>query len=1297
MATLEAQLANSPTADRAQSTSQALTETPTDDLPYPDLTPPPIVSADLGSAIYRAVQQDSTPTEKAALATFLLEKVMGQRNLGYQAFDWRLGLPAMAKELTTHLVDSSLAACFARLPAFTTLIQRLGPYDLNSLENSPLQVTIAVLCALGARSSPHSALLGVPIPSNQAASAALLLTVGDRREKACRALAALAWDKTSHGQLQAFFDPGSALGAEVLNLQLVRTRLSEQVEDLLRRRITRLDIEEVLASAQAWTSSIQRQFALLATVRSPAFPPVPVSAVKTVWKAVDDVHFSVQRLQQILVNLNYMPDGMDTRHTSVDRHVLLAARLDTRLADVCNYLHIFLERKVQELPQVEGWRELLNESGLRVRKCIKLSAFYYQLFLSSADKHIVYSLTLQMDALPNWTQMACQRVGTLGGPPSSEFEVSEEELEWISKGLQIACFYTPRAAPRLQELEGGRRLIMAHREAGSPLPNSEFTPYATDPADLAADPTDPDPLQYDLYLPNDTSFDFSNLGQVQGTDSFIDHMRDWSPPVGYEALALRPDISHETFDNMALTNAWDGKDGMTAISEFEQPTSPVDTTSPEDLDSPAGTPASAGNWSRRSPSPHELSPEERRQPPLASNHFFALTQIATILATDGVAHQQLLPTRGGLPSHVKSLQVTLKLKSGEVLSGVGEGEDPATARAYASKIVLVELRQRGLVGGALESDELPIPFEGAHEGSDEACTIRQQSDVDSEGSWAEDDMGPPESKNENLPVSTIVADLGAVEESSTTGGPVEVQVEEHERSPNFATGGLIGANDSATVTQVPLPGDRFDSSAAFLSACRDGLLATLGATMRKFKVVALPDTNGDWVVDDEQSFWEHDHGEDIHEDRYPSVEDDSVGEGGVDLDDGDFIASPSSSSQGGSTAASTGGSHYNDAIPPPTPALDVLLSDAGRQAAYAEQRRIGNPLFQGASQAASAAYLAAIQTLSTKSSKQDRLSSFTKYCTKISVPIFPITPSIVCLWINDVNYEVNDRTIDLERFRLATADIWRDQPGFVEKKLGRYAALIELKQMRALQPNILSLPELSKLLTTLSPVLASTIVAETLHHHGLDSISRLTHLAYSSESIVTDIFEKLGARGGVTRLQCTKVDVLLCTGDFQAVRNRSDLETLDTPARYRVMGDIHNYYAGRKTAPIRQGIFLETFCDITFLTRSSGVFDPRDFMKGHYESVPFTGHMLSTSTHARQYEILRLWQLQQFGPRVNILMWHIEQHGDKAALLAKNPTFAPQIQRGIFGSPALRAVVGHIKPQNHLAGHHHARFSATHN
>ena len=38
-----------------------------------------------------------------------------------------------------------------------------------------------------------------------------------------------------------------------------------------------------------------------------------------------------------------------------------------------------------------------------------------------------------------------------------------------------------------------------------------------------------------------------------------------------------------------------------------------------------------------------------------------------------------------------------------------------------------------------------------------------------------------------------------------------------------------------------------------------------------------------------------------------------------------------------------------------------------------------------------------------------------------------------------------------------------------------------------------------------------------------------------------------------------KVDLLICCGDFQAVRNQADLDCLACPPKYRRMMDFHKY------------------------------------------------------------------------------------------------------------------------------------------
>ena len=47
-----------------------------------------------------------------------------------------------------------------------------------------------------------------------------------------------------------------------------------------------------------------------------------------------------------------------------------------------------------------------------------------------------------------------------------------------------------------------------------------------------------------------------------------------------------------------------------------------------------------------------------------------------------------------------------------------------------------------------------------------------------------------------------------------------------------------------------------------------------------------------------------------------------------------------------------------------------------------------------------------------------------------------------------------------------------------------------------------------------------------------------------------------------------KVDLLLLCGDFQALRNHHDFESLAVPPKYRSLGTFHEYYSGQRVAPL---------------------------------------------------------------------------------------------------------------------------------
>ncbi|KAJ7507149.1 lariat debranching enzyme, C-terminal domain-containing protein [Mycena galericulata] len=190
------------------------------------------------------------------------------------------------------------------------------------------------------------------------------------------------------------------------------------------------------------------------------------------------------------------------------------------------------------------------------------------------------------------------------------------------------------------------------------------------------------------------------------------------------------------------------------------------------------------------------------------------------------------------------------------------------------------------------------------------------------------------------------------------------------------------------------------------------------------------------------------------------------------------------------------------------------------------------------------------------------------------------------------------------------------------------------------------------------------------------------------------------------------VELLLCCGDFQALRCNADLYTMKAPTKFRLLRDFHNYYAGRKRAPLltiviggnheAMGHMWECYHggwlapNIYFLgyagcvlvdgwlriAGSSGIYRAEDWRKGHFERIPFIPSTLASAYHTRP--------LQNNGPKPR----GIERHGDTEALRREKPQFVNSINGNTLGSAPLEALLKTLKPERWCAGHMHVRFTA---
>ncbi|DBA03320.1 TPA: hypothetical protein N0F65_011679 [Lagenidium giganteum] len=205
------------------------------------------------------------------------------------------------------------------------------------------------------------------------------------------------------------------------------------------------------------------------------------------------------------------------------------------------------------------------------------------------------------------------------------------------------------------------------------------------------------------------------------------------------------------------------------------------------------------------------------------------------------------------------------------------------------------------------------------------------------------------------------------------------------------------------------------------------------------------------------------------------------------------------------------------------------------------------------------------------------------------------------------------------------------------------------------------------------------------------------------------------------------IELILCCGDFECIRNESDLQCKASPPRYRHMNNFHEYYRGVKTAPILtifvggnheasnylQELFYGGWVapNIFYLGAAgvvnvgglriaglSGIYDKGRYHLGHFEVAPYSKKTISSVYYVREVEVFELSHMSNVP--IDISMTHdwprkIEDHGDLDALLRQRPDFKTSIDADAFGSPASEFLLSKLRPRFWFAGHMHVNFEAT--
>ncbi|XP_016971365.1 lariat debranching enzyme [Drosophila rhopaloa] len=212
---------------------------------------------------------------------------------------------------------------------------------------------------------------------------------------------------------------------------------------------------------------------------------------------------------------------------------------------------------------------------------------------------------------------------------------------------------------------------------------------------------------------------------------------------------------------------------------------------------------------------------------------------------------------------------------------------------------------------------------------------------------------------------------------------------------------------------------------------------------------------------------------------------------------------------------------------------------------------------------------------------------------------------------------------------------------------------------------------------------------------------------------------------GIEKESGTKIDLLLCCGDFQSTRNVEDLQTMAVPKKYLDMCTFYKYYSGELVAPVltifiggnheasnylqelpyggwvAPNIYYLGYAGVVNvngvrIAGISGIYKGHDFLRGHHEYPPYTDSTCRSVYHVRQLEVFRLKQLSG---RVDIFLSHdwptgIYEYGNKAQLLRKKPFFAADMESGKLGSLPLEELLKAVQPAYWFAAHLHCKFAA---
>lgn len=180
------------------------------------------------------------------------------------------------------------------------------------------------------------------------------------------------------------------------------------------------------------------------------------------------------------------------------------------------------------------------------------------------------------------------------------------------------------------------------------------------------------------------------------------------------------------------------------------------------------------------------------------------------------------------------------------------------------------------------------------------------------------------------------------------------------------------------------------------------------------------------------------------------------------------------------------------------------------------------------------------------------------------------------------------------------------------------------------------------------------------------------------------------------------------------------------PMKYRQIGDFHEYYSGKRTAPyltifiggnheasnhlfelyyggwVAPNIYYLGAANVLRygplrIAGLSGIYKGYDYKKPHYERLPYNENDKRSIFHVRETDVRKLLQIRT---QVDLGLSHdwprgIEYSGDYDTLFRKKRDFRKDSEQGHLGSLGAKYVLDRLRPAHWFSAHLHVKFTGS--